>query len=99
MEGLFNQVILCLSHSFFKIFIYIYVYSAALCLSCSMWELVLQSGIEHGSLYWSLGHWTTWEVSSLTLGDINRSQSSSEAPLEMRHGVVAVILLWLRCGC
>ena len=63
-----------------------------------MWELVPQSGTEHGSLHWSLGPWTTWEVSPHTLGDCNGSQASSEAPLELRHGVAAVILLWLKCG-
>ena len=62
-----------------------------------MWELVPQSGTEHGSLHWSLGPWTTWEVSPHTLGDCNGSQASSEAPLELRHGVAAVILLCLRC--
>ena len=71
MDCLFNQLILCLSHSFFKIFIYVFIYSAALCLCCSMWELVPQSGVEHGSLHWSLGPWTTWEVSPHTLGDSN----------------------------
>ena len=81
VEGLSNQVILCLLHSFFKIFIYVFIYSAVLCLSCSMWELVPQSGIEHGSLNWCLGPWTTWGVSPHTLGDCNRSQTSSEAPL------------------
>ena len=63
-----------------------------------MWELVPQSGIEHGTLHLSLGPWTTWEVSPHTLGDCNGSQASSEAPLELRHGVAAVILLWLKCG-
>ena len=77
---------------------YVFIYSAALCLSCSMWELVPQSGIEHGTLHLSLGPWTTWEVSPHTLGDCNGSQASSEAPLELRHGVAAVILLWLKCG-
>ena len=63
-----------------------------------MWELVPQLSIEHGSLHWSLGHWTTWEVSPHTLRDSNGSQTSSEAPLELRHGVAALILLWLKCG-
>ena len=98
VEGLFNQLILCLSHSFFKIFIYVFIYLAVLCLSRSMWELVPQSGIERGSLHWSLDPWTIWKVSSHTPEDSNGSQTSSEAPLELRHGVAAVILLWLRCG-
>ena len=37
VEGLLNQLILCLSHSFFK---RKYIYLAALGLNCSMWDLV-----------------------------------------------------------
>ena len=73
VEGVFNQLILCSSHCFCKIFAYVFIYMAALCLSCCMWEVVPKSGIEYGSMHWSSSQWTIWEVSPHTLGDSNRS--------------------------
>ena len=49
VEGLFNQF--CAHHTlYFKKNVFIYL--AALGLNCSMWDLVPQSGIEHGCLHW-----------------------------------------------
>ena len=49
--------------------------------SCSLWELVPQSGIERGSMHWRLDPFTTWEVSAHTPGDSNRVRDLLSGPL------------------
>ena len=49
-------------------FLLLFIYLAALGLSCGVWDLVPRPGIERGPLHWgaqNLGHWTTEEVPEL----------------------------------